>query len=253
MRSLRPLFRRLYYEQIAHRHLLNRRKLAAAYLRGNGIEIGALDQPLPLPRHAHAAYVDRMTVPDLRRQYPELQSLALTPVDVVDNGETLASFADNSQDFVIANHFIEHCANPIAAIVAHFRVLKSGGCLFMATPDKRFTFDKCRTVTPLSHLQNDYAGCPDMTKEQHFGEFVRGMNDFHQQGLTEAKMQKNTRDLLAQDYSIHYHVWTAASWLEFLVSLRPLLDFEVEVFLHNGLETDTVLRKLSDSSSPTPT
>jgi predicted SAM-dependent methyltransferase len=253
MRSLRPLLRRLYYEQIAHRHLLNRRKLAAAYLQGRGIEIGALDQPLPLPRRAHVTYVDRMTVPDLRRQYPELQSLALTPVNVVDNGETLASFADSSQDFVIANHFIEHCANPIAAIVAHFRVLKVGGCLFMATPDKRFTFDKCRTITPLSHFQHDYAGCPDMIKEQHFEEFVRGMNDFHQQGLTEAQIQKNTRELLAQDYSIHYHVWTAASWLEFLVSLRPLLDFEIEVFLHNGLETDTVLRKLSGSSSPTPT
>ena len=251
MRSLRSLLRRLYYKQIAHRHLLDRRKLAAAYLQGNGIEIGALDQPLPLPRRAHVTYVDRMTVPDLRRQYPELQSLALMPVHVVDDGETLALFADNSQDFVIANHFIEHCANPIAALENHFRVLKPGGCLFMATPDKRFTFDKCRAVTPLSHFRHDYEGCPDMTKEQHFEEFVRGMNDFHQQGLTEAQIQKNTHDLLAQDYSIHYHVWTAPSWLEFLVSLRPLLDFEIEVFLHNGLETDTVLRKLSDANCPT--
>ncbi len=243
MRSLRPLLRRIYYEQIAHRHLLNRRKLAAAYLRGEGIEIGALDQSLPVPRRAHVTYVDRMTVPDLRRQYPELKSLPLTRVDVVDDGESLRSFADGSQDFVIANHFIEHCADPIAAIESHFRVLKPGGCLFLATPDKRFTFDQCREPTPLSHLWHDYEGRPDWTKERHFEEFVRGMNAFHGQGLTEEQIRKSTEDLLAQDYSIHYHVWTADSWLEFVLSLRQLLDFEMEVFLHNGLECDIVLRK----------
>lgn len=249
MRSLRPFLRRVYYEQFAHRHLLNRKKLAAAYLRGNGIEIGALDQPLPVPRGAHVTYVDRMTVPDLRRQYPELQSLALTSVARIEDGERLASFPDGTQDFVIANHFIEHCANPIAAIENHFRVLKPEGCLFMATPDKRFTFDKLREITPLAHLWHDYEGCPDWTAEQHFEDFVRGMNAFHQQGLTEAQIQKNKDDLLAQDYSIHYHVWTAESWLDFVLSLRRLLNFEIEVFLHNGLETDIVLRKLPETAS----
>ena len=243
MRPLRPLLRRVYYEQFAHRHLLNRRKLAAAYLRGAGLEIGALDQPLPVPRRARVTYVDRMTVPDLRRQYPELNSLALTRVDVVDDGEWLRSFPDGSQDFVIANHFIEHCTNPIAAIENHFRVLKAGGCLFMATPDKRFTFDRCRPVTPLPHFWHDYEGRPDWTKAQHFEDYVRGMNAFHKQGLNEEQIRQRAEDLLAQDYSIHYHVWTAASWLEFVASLRRRLDFEIEVFLHNGLETDTVLRK----------
>lgn len=245
MRPLRPFLRRIYYEQFAHRHFLNRRKLAAAYLRGAGIEIGALDQPLPVPRRARVTYVDRMTVPDLRRQYPELKSLALRRVDVVEDGESLHSFPDDSQDFVIANHFIEHCTNPIAAIENHFRVLKVGGCLFMATPDKRFTFDQCREVTPLSHFWHDYEGRPDWTKAQHFEEFVRGINAFHKQGLNEEQIRKSTDDLLAQDYSIHYHVWTADSWLEFVSSLRRRLDFGIEVFLQNGLETDTVFRKRS--------
>jgi len=245
MRSPRPFLRRVYYEQFAHRHLLNRRKLAAAYLRGKGLEIGALDQPLPTPRWARVTYVDRMTIPDLRRQYPELKSLALTRVDVVEDGESLHSFPDSSQDFVIANHFIEHCTNPIAAIENHFRVLKVGGCLFMATPDKRFTFDKCREATPLSHLWNDYGGRPDWTKAQHFEDYVRGMNTFHAQGLDEEHIRESTENLLAQDYSIHYHVWTASSWLEFVASLRRRLDFEIEVFLQNGLETDTIFRKRS--------
>src|SRR5438309_632310 len=46
--------------------------IAAIFLRGDGIEIGALHQPLPVPASARVKYVDRMTVADLRRQYEEL-------------------------------------------------------------------------------------------------------------------------------------------------------------------------------------
>ena len=243
MPALRPLLRGLYYEYFPHRHLLNRRKLAAAYLRGRGLEIGALDQPLPVPRRAQVTYVDRMTNRELRQQYREMQGLRLARVDIVDDGETLATIPDESQDFVIANHFIEHCSNPIGALVNHFRVLKVGGYLFMATPDKRFTFDRCREVTPLLHLWQDYEGCPEWTKRRHFEEFVRGAASYHKQGVREEELQAQTESLLAQDYSIHYHVWTAESWLEFIASLRRLLSFEIEVFLQNGLETDTVMRK----------
>jgi len=250
MRPLRPVLRRFYYERFAHRHLLNRRKLAAAYLRGAGIEIGALDQPLPVPRSARVTYVDRMTAPDLRRQYPELAALALTRVDVVEDGETLRSFGDGSQDFVIANHFIEHCADPIGTLENHFRVLKVGGCLFMATPDKRFTFDVCREETPLPHFWHDYEGRPDWTKARHFEEFVRGGNAYHKKDQTEAEIRAGVERLMAQDYSIHYHVWTAESWLEFVASLRRRLDFDIEVILQNGLETDTVFRKRALEAPP---
>ena len=62
-------------------------------------------------------------------------------MDVIDNGETLQTLPDARQDFVVANHFLEHCQDPIGTIVNHFRVLKPGGVLFMAVPDKRWSFD----------------------------------------------------------------------------------------------------------------
>jgi hypothetical protein len=49
-----------------------REEIAAAYLRGEGLEVGALHLPLKLPAEARARYVDRMTVEELRRHYPEL-------------------------------------------------------------------------------------------------------------------------------------------------------------------------------------
>src|SRR5207249_5036937 len=50
----------------------SREAIARRYLRGTGIEIGALHNPLRLPRGVDVRYVDRMTVPELRRHYPEL-------------------------------------------------------------------------------------------------------------------------------------------------------------------------------------
>src|SRR5262245_25377283 len=57
-----------------------RRAVAAAFLRGHGIEIGALHQPLMLPPGANVTYVDRMTTAELRGHYPELADLALVNV-----------------------------------------------------------------------------------------------------------------------------------------------------------------------------
>lgn len=118
-----------------------RRRLAKEFLRGQGVEVGALNEPLQLPRGASVRYVDRMGVDDLRQEYPELKGLALTPVDVIDDGERLDSVAAESLDFIVANHFIEHTEDPIGTVARHLEKLREGGTQFMAVPDMRHTFD----------------------------------------------------------------------------------------------------------------
>ena len=54
--------------------LRTRETIADVFLRGDGIEIGALHQPLPVPPSARVKYVDRMPAPELRRQYQELEA-----------------------------------------------------------------------------------------------------------------------------------------------------------------------------------
>src|ERR1035438_1530581 len=92
---------------------LDRQQLAAIYLRGEGLEIGALHSPLKVPRAARVRYVDRLPVAELRRQYPELASAHLVDIDIVDDGEKLSAVGAGTQEFVIANHFLEHCEDPI--------------------------------------------------------------------------------------------------------------------------------------------
>lgn len=116
---------------------LDRESIANAYLVGNGIEIGPLHNPLRVPPQARVQYVDRMPVAQLREQYPELHRDRLVSADIIDDGERLESVQDASQDFVIANHFLEHCQNPIETISNMLRVLKPGGVLYICIPDKR--------------------------------------------------------------------------------------------------------------------
>src|SRR5262249_28614265 len=129
---------------------IDRETIADQYIRGQGIEIGALHMPLRVPRSAKVKYVDRFSADGLRAHYPELNDEDIVQVDIVTDGERLEAIADATQDFVIANHFIEHCQNPIGALLNMFRVLKLGGVLYLAIPDKRCSFDADRPSTTLA-------------------------------------------------------------------------------------------------------
>ncbi len=98
-----------------------RAEIAAEFLIGNGIEIGALDSPLQLPAKANVVYVDRLNEAALRAQYPELSEKPLVVIDVVDDGEQLGVFPSKSVDFIVANHFMEHTQNPIGTLRAHLQ------------------------------------------------------------------------------------------------------------------------------------
>lgn len=220
---------------------LGRVAIADKYLKGDGIEIGALNSPLQVPRAASVKYVDRMPTPDLRKQYPELAELDLVDADIIDDGERLDSVRDSTQDFVIANHFIEHCQNPLLALSNMFRVLKAGGLLYLAVPDKRFTFDVDRPVTPLEHILRDFEEGGEWSRRQHFEEWVRDVNKVRD----EAELRKRVDELIGIDYSIHFHAWTQLEMLEFVLALNRRLGirFDVELLFKNGEECIFILRK----------
>jgi len=119
-----------------------REDLAARYLRGDGLELGALNLPLRLPAGARVRYVDRKAVPE--EDWPEMAGQGFAPVDVVDDAQTLATVPDGSQDFVVANHVLEHLEDPIAALEAFARVLRPGGVAYIALPEHERTFDAPR-------------------------------------------------------------------------------------------------------------
>jgi predicted SAM-dependent methyltransferase len=222
--------------------LAKRRDVAARYLAGEGLEIGALHYPLWTdPARARVRYVDRLTVPELRRQYPELDTYDLVSVDVVDDGETLATFADGSLDFIVGNHMLEHCENPLGTIRSHLRKVRPGGTLYYAVPDKRMSFDVDRPLTPFEHLVRDDREGPQGSRLAHFREWAELVN----KQRTPADLEENVRKLLEMNYSIHFHVWDAATYSDFLDRARGYLGgaFRVEHLEQNDTEIITVLRR----------
>ena len=128
---------------------LDHRQAGYAMLSGQGLEVGALNEPAALPPTATARYFDAIDESQAAALFPELAKEKLVKVSFIgdlDQGG-LRQFADDSFDFVVANHVLEHLANPVRAVRDVFRVCRHGGKVVIAVPDRDFTFDRGRDLT----------------------------------------------------------------------------------------------------------
>ena len=219
---VKTLVRRIPVVELAGRWLIDKRYgLARRYIRGTGIEIGALDRPLYLPRGAKAEYVDRMPSSELHAHYPELKHRRFY-VSIVGDGEKLDFIEDASQDFIIANHMIEHCEDPISTLRNFSRCLKSGAVAYLAVPDRNKTFDHKRELTTVDHLRRDYREGPVQSRYGHYLEWAE---------LVECKRgneaKARAKKLETENYSIHFHCWTRSSFTEFIQDIESETSLSV--------------------------
>lgn len=124
---------------------------------GSGIEIGALAWPFITRADGDVTYVDWADTPTLRRKYaddPNVDIDRIVQVDAVWGDKTLAEAVGPARkfDYVVASHVVEHVPDLITWIRELFGVLKSGGEVRLAVPDKRFTFDFLRRETELADV-----------------------------------------------------------------------------------------------------
>jgi SAM-dependent methyltransferase len=202
----------------------SKRKRLSAWLVGEGIEVGALNNPLGVHRKALVRFVDRLPVDEQRRRYPELAEGFLAPVDEIATAEDLAPFKDASLDFVIANHLLEHLEDPIAGLLEFERVLKPGGVLYLGLPDQRQTFDRDRELTSVEHLFRDHEQGPAVSRRDHYVDWARNVAHALPDDVTA------TADAcMADEYNIHFHCWQADTFVDFFVATREKtgLDFEL--------------------------
>jgi hypothetical protein len=219
--------------------------IAATYLTGNGIEIGALHNPMLVSSRAHVKYLDAKTHAELVAYYADpamgVDAKDIVPVDIVTDGETLAGVANGSQDFLIASHMLEHTEDPIGTLKHFFRVLKVGGSVFIVLPDKRFTFDVDRPVTPFEHLVRDHEEGPEGSRREHYAEWAR----YVLKTADAAQIERQADQMMATHANVHFHVWSQTEMLEMLVRLRTDLgfSFDVEIAAKSGIDFMFVLKK----------
>lgn len=115
----------------------------------------------------------------------------------------------------------------------------------MAVPDKRYTFDVERPLTSLDHLTRDHTEGPEWSRESHFREWAEIVAL-----KTGDALEPEVQRLMQKNYSIHFHVRTAGTLLEFLIALQTQfgLPFAFEATMRNGDEIICVLRHEPDGS-----
>jgi SAM-dependent methyltransferase len=92
---------------------------------------------------------------------PNVDIQKIVPVDAVWGDRTLREcFADNCRfDYVIASHVLEHVPDMLGWMREIADILRPGGRLILAIPDRRFTFDYLRQTTRLSEVIDAYLRC----------------------------------------------------------------------------------------------
>lgn len=208
--------------------------MARQHIAGTGIEIGALHAPMSVDRRkAKVLYVDRLPLDQLYRQYPEFKKYDIVAPDIIDGDGELSAVADDCYDFCISNHVLEHLEDPFKALLNWLRVLKPGGILYLSIPLPDNIVDRRRQATPIAHLINDYR-LPEKDRTaylrlraEHFFDFVRGAEMYA--GRDDAFCRAKAEELLAMDYSIHYHVFAEEV-------LRQLLDAVADTVPHRLVE-----------------
>jgi len=223
------------------RQYVRRVSVVERHIRGEGLEIGALQDPQAVPRGVRVRYVDIAPTEELRRIYPAKQARDLVQVDIVDDGERLATVADDSQDFVLSNHFLEHCRDPLGALKNMVRVVRPGGVVYLSVPDKRHTFDAPRPATTAEHLLQDHREGPHRSERSHVEEVVRLVEKVEGEAAIAARVQ----ELIDLDFRLHYHCWDEAALLDLLQAARRdlSLPLDIEEFARNEAELVVVLKK----------
>ena len=183
-------------------------------LKGKRIlEIGPLDRPVAKKgKGSEVFYLDHCSTEDLKAKYaddPVIKKDKIAEIDFVslDGSVSREAIGDNKFDVILACHVIEHVPNLAKWIADNANALNAGGVLALVIPDRRYTFDYFRRITPKAWIEAAHAG------------------DFKRPGL----------ENVCDHFSNVAHINAADIWARKDVSQAPRIH-----------DANTVIRALSD-------
>lgn len=125
---------------------------------------------------------------------------------IIAEGTNLAGIPDQSYDFLLSSHSLEHIANPIKALFEWKRILKPGGTIILLLPDKRYTFDYKRPYTSFDHLFQDYTSDTGEGDQTHIEEIL-STYDSSKAAFSNAEYAVYLKDNYRYRYA-HHHVFS---------------------------------------------
>jgi hypothetical protein len=126
-----------------------------------GIEIGPWFNPLASKAEGYRCLVlDVFDIASLKQRATDIANVPdnirdrIEPVDLLGSSTSIEELVDargelGEFDYIVSSHNFEHLPNPIKFLQGCAKVLKPGGIISMAIPDKRSCFDYFRPLTTL--------------------------------------------------------------------------------------------------------
>jgi SAM-dependent methyltransferase len=198
---------------------MSSRETLSTHLAGTGLEVGPGHVPFPVPRGVEVRFVDRLTSVQHHDLFPELPlEMGFVEPDIVADldADRLRAVESSSQDFVIASHVIEHLADPLGFLDDAHRVLRVGGVLLLLVPDRRCTFDRDRSATPLVCLIRDHERDATVPDDDHVLDFLVGADQGPEFEIPDDPDARDRLFAWHRDRSIHVHCWTEDEFTEVL-------------------------------------
>jgi SAM-dependent methyltransferase len=139
--------------------IMDRRSALLADLNiatARGLEIGPLTAAVVSKADGKVEYIDHLSTEELKKKYANETGIDTDKIPTIDHvleeGKLPRHLIGGNYDYIIASHVFEHLPNPLGWLRDCAAILRSGGCLALVIPDKRFTFDLTRSLTTLAEL-----------------------------------------------------------------------------------------------------
>jgi len=235
-----------------------------------GVEIGPLDKPIVTREMGRVRYVDHDITEALRLKYADFDNVdtdKIVDVDYIWGEKSLVDLtqAEAPFDYIVASHVIEHVPDFIGWLREVRGILKPGGILSLAIPDKRQCFDYHRHPSKPADVVEAYLRRHKKPSPRqifdHFASAVSFQGDIAWNGVVNTsefvrfhsavEAWDIAKTAFAKDNYCDVHCWvfTPASFFSLLSELTTmdLLKFEVAQFYETeGCEFLVSLRAIDE-------
>jgi len=228
------------------------------------MEIGPLQNPLLKKEEFNVYYSDiRDTdgVIDLFKNDSSVDKTKIVPIDFVIKKTYLDAVGEKRFGAVFSSHVIEHTFDIIAHLIEINEILEPEGRYVLCIPDKRFTFDYFREVTPFRDAYDVYLNGDKALKRLVLDATLNSANghvpvsdclnhslSFNEIAVNSIRVSNAIKNVENVKSGFHYWVFTFTSFLALLrdclrLNLLPYtLEYASGVIL-GDLEFYIVLKK----------
>lgn len=223
-----------------HRHI------SSNILIGEGLEIGALHNPSPIPINCKCYYLDVENKTKLSLLFPEIEGQNIIDPNYIGdiNKSSVIDIAHRTFDFIIANHILEHLSNPIQAFLNIWAGLEDEGYFMLSIPDKRYTFDRNRQLTSFNHLLAEFFMDESEISDDHY---IEALEHIHPEVFENKESFINALRSFRSRRE-HVHVWDSFSFQDHLLRILTIFQLNANILIEslgdqNNLEYFVVIKK----------